>query len=161
MDAKQTGKTRYIGFTGRVSPAIKTRPINVMDAHFRSFPHDVVPVPMERKAPLLGMKPMGRGVILKSNAVTPRRSRQCGLSSLWIKPALLNCFHKRRKRRSKENILSIPPAGIRNGWVRKSTRHGLALEARVRRCRAAPGPIDVHVSPAHDGHQRSPPDRRV
>jgi aryl-alcohol dehydrogenase-like predicted oxidoreductase len=88
VEAKQAGKTRYIGFTGHKDPAVHLRmlqlanernfhfdtaqmPINVMDAHFRSFLHEVVPVLMERKIALLGMKPMGSGVILKSNAVSP------------------------------------------------------------------------------------------
>ena len=88
VEAKQSGKTRYIGFTGHKDPAVHLRmlalakehnfhfdtaqmPINVMDAHFRSFLHEVVPVLMERKMGLLGMKPMGSGVILKSNTVTP------------------------------------------------------------------------------------------
>ncbi|HVV47141.1 MAG TPA: aldo/keto reductase, partial [Bryobacteraceae bacterium] len=70
MEAKQSGKTRYIGFTGHKDPAVHLRmlqlakehnfhfdtaqmPINVMDAHFRSFLHEVVPVLMERKTALL------------------------------------------------------------------------------------------------------------
>jgi predicted aldo/keto reductase-like oxidoreductase len=88
MDAKQSGKTRYIGFTGHKDPAVHLRmlqmakehnfhfdtaqmPINVMDAHFRSFLHGVVPVLIEQKTALLGMKPMGDGFILKSNVVKP------------------------------------------------------------------------------------------
>jgi aryl-alcohol dehydrogenase-like predicted oxidoreductase len=88
LEAKQDGKTRYIGFTGHKDPAVHLRmlamarerdfhfdtaqmPINVMDAHFRSFLHEVVPVLMERKMALLGMKSMGDGFILKSKAVTP------------------------------------------------------------------------------------------
>jgi aryl-alcohol dehydrogenase-like predicted oxidoreductase len=46
-------------------------PINAMDAHFRSFLHEVVPVLQERRIAVLGIKPMGSGFILKSNAVTP------------------------------------------------------------------------------------------
>jgi aryl-alcohol dehydrogenase-like predicted oxidoreductase len=88
LEAKQDGKTRYIGFTGHKDPAVHLRmlamarerdfhfdtaqmPINVMDAHFRSFLHEVVPVLLERKMALLGMKSMGDGFILKSKAVTP------------------------------------------------------------------------------------------
>jgi len=87
-DAKKAGKSRYIGFTGHKDPAVHLRmlqmakehnfhfdtaqmPINVMDAHFRSFLHQVVPVLQEQKIALLGMKPMGSGVILKSNTATP------------------------------------------------------------------------------------------
>jgi aryl-alcohol dehydrogenase-like predicted oxidoreductase len=88
VDAKQAGKTKYIGFTGHKDPAVHLRmlemakerdfhfdtaqmPINVMDAHFRSFLHQVVPVLLERKIALLGMKPMGSGVILESKTVKP------------------------------------------------------------------------------------------
>jgi aryl-alcohol dehydrogenase-like predicted oxidoreductase len=88
MEAKRAGKTRYVGFTGHKAPAVHLRmlqmakernfhfdtaqmPINVMDAHFRSFLHEVVPVLMERNIALLGMKPMGDAIILKSNTVTP------------------------------------------------------------------------------------------
>jgi predicted aldo/keto reductase-like oxidoreductase len=97
VEAKQSGKTRYIGFTGHKDPAVHLRmlqmakehdfhfdtaqmPINVMDAHFRSFLHEVVPVLMERKMGLLGMKPMGSGVILKSNTVTPLECLHFALS---------------------------------------------------------------------------------
>jgi aryl-alcohol dehydrogenase-like predicted oxidoreductase len=87
-EAREVGKARYIGFTGHKDPAVHLRmlqmakarnfhfdtaqmPINVMDAHFRSFLHEVVPVLMEQKTALLGMKPMGSGFILKSKVVTP------------------------------------------------------------------------------------------
>jgi aryl-alcohol dehydrogenase-like predicted oxidoreductase len=88
IDAQRAGKTRYVGFTGHKDPAVHLRmlqmakerdfhfdtaqmPINVMDAHFRSFLHEVVPVLIEQKTALLGMKPMGDAIILRSNTVTP------------------------------------------------------------------------------------------
>lgn len=88
LEAKRAGKTRYIGFTGHKDPSVHLRmlemakerdfhfdtaqmPINVMDAHFRSFLHQVVPVLLDRKIALLGMKPMGSGVILESKTVKP------------------------------------------------------------------------------------------
>jgi hypothetical protein len=47
-------------------------PLNVMDAHFRSFSHLVVPELASRNIGILGMKTMGDGVFLKSGApVTP------------------------------------------------------------------------------------------
>src|ERR1700694_1157564 len=46
-------------------------PLNVMDAHFRSFEEHVLPVLVKEKIGVLGMKSMGDGVILKSKAVTP------------------------------------------------------------------------------------------
>jgi len=46
-------------------------PLNVMDAHFRSFQHHVLPVLVKNNIGVLGMKSMGAGVILKSKTVTP------------------------------------------------------------------------------------------
>jgi aryl-alcohol dehydrogenase-like predicted oxidoreductase len=46
-------------------------PLNVMDAHFRSFAKEVVPVLVKKQVSVLGMKSMGSGFILKSNTVTP------------------------------------------------------------------------------------------
>src|SRR5205085_3838095 len=46
-------------------------PLNVMDAHFRSFEKHVVPVLVKEGIGVLGMKSMGDGLILKSKTVTP------------------------------------------------------------------------------------------
>lgn len=46
-------------------------PLNVMDAHFRSFEHQVVPRLAKEGLAVLGMKSMGDGEILKSGVVTP------------------------------------------------------------------------------------------
>ncbi|HET6325979.1 MAG TPA: aldo/keto reductase [Planctomycetaceae bacterium] len=86
--AKKAGKIRYIGFTGHKDPLVHLRmlqaaekhgfhfdtvqmPLNVMDAHFRSFGRNVVPVAVEQGIGVLGMKPMGSGQILISQTVTP------------------------------------------------------------------------------------------
>ncbi len=87
--AKKAGKVRYIGFTGHKDPRIHLymlevaqrhgfvfdtvqMPLNVMDAHFRSFSHLVVPVLARSNVGILAMKTMGDGVFLKSGApVTP------------------------------------------------------------------------------------------
>lgn len=86
--AKQAGKIRFIGFTGHKDPHIHLymlevarkhgfhfdtvqMPINVMDAHFRSFARMVVPEALNQHIGVLGMKCFGAGVILKSNALQP------------------------------------------------------------------------------------------
>jgi aryl-alcohol dehydrogenase-like predicted oxidoreductase len=86
--ARDAGKIRYIGFTGHKDPHIhlymleKARakgfrfdtvqmPLNVMDAHFRSFKSHVLPVLVREGIGVLGMKSMGSGVLLKSKIVTP------------------------------------------------------------------------------------------
>jgi aryl-alcohol dehydrogenase-like predicted oxidoreductase len=87
MEAKKAGKTRYIGFTGHKDPHIHLYmlevadklgvefdavqlPVNVMDAHYRSFGNLVVPELVKRNIGVLAMKAMGDSVILKSNTVT-------------------------------------------------------------------------------------------
>jgi aryl-alcohol dehydrogenase-like predicted oxidoreductase len=87
LAAKKAGKLRYIGFTGHKDPAVHLRmldvaeahkfqfdacqmPLNVMDAHFRSFEHQVLPRLVKQGIAVLGMKPMGDGLILKSGTVT-------------------------------------------------------------------------------------------
>src|SRR5712671_794712 len=78
MAAKKAGKVRYIGFTGHKDPAVHLRmldvaaqhkfhfdscqmPLNVMDAHFRSFGQQVVPRLVKEGIAVVGMKPMGDG----------------------------------------------------------------------------------------------------
>jgi aryl-alcohol dehydrogenase-like predicted oxidoreductase len=46
-------------------------PLNLLDAHFRSFEKTVLPELVAAGIGVLGMKSMGNGVILKSKAVTP------------------------------------------------------------------------------------------
>jgi uncharacterized protein len=88
LAAKKAGKLRYIGFTGHKDPHIHLymskvaaahgfhfdavqMPLNVMDAHFRSFAHLVLPELVKEEIGVLGMKSMGDGVILKSKTVSP------------------------------------------------------------------------------------------
>lgn len=87
LDAKKAGKIRHIGFTGHKDPHVHLymlsvadrhgftfdtvqMPLNVMDAHFRSFGKLVLPELVKRNIGVLGMKSMGSGVILKSNTVS-------------------------------------------------------------------------------------------
>jgi aryl-alcohol dehydrogenase-like predicted oxidoreductase len=88
LEAKKAGKTRYIGFTGHKDPHVHLymlevaekhgflfdavqMPVNVMDAHFRSFGNLVVPELQKRNIGVLGMKSMGDTLILKSKTVSP------------------------------------------------------------------------------------------
>ena len=76
VEAKEAGKIRHIGFTGHRDPRVHKRmldkpfdwetvqmPINMMDAHFRSFREHIVPLCVERGAGVIGMKSLGGGVI--------------------------------------------------------------------------------------------------
>ena len=88
LEAKQQGKLRYIGFTGHKDPRIHLymlevarengqridavqMPLNVMDAHFRSFSKRVVPELVQEGIGVLAMKTLANGSILKSKTVTP------------------------------------------------------------------------------------------
>lgn len=87
VEAQKEGKLRYIGFTGHKDPNIHLHmlevaeqngftfdavqmPLNVMDAHYRSFEKLVLPELIRRKIGVLAMKPLANGMILKSNTVT-------------------------------------------------------------------------------------------
>jgi aryl-alcohol dehydrogenase-like predicted oxidoreductase len=88
LEARRAGKIRFIGFTGHKDPHIHLHmldvaaengfhfdtaqmPLNVMDAHYRSFGKLVVPRLVEEGIGILGMKSMANGIILKSKTVTP------------------------------------------------------------------------------------------
>jgi len=88
VEAREAGKLRYIGFTGHKDPAIHLHmlevaashgftfdtvqmPLNVMDAHYRSFEKAVLPELVRRGTGVLGMKSMANGILLKSKTVTP------------------------------------------------------------------------------------------
>lgn len=87
VQAKKAGKIRYIGFTGHKDPVLHLRmlevaakhqfrfdavqmPLNVMDAHFRSFEHHVLPVLVKEHIGVLGMKSMAGNHIIKTGTVT-------------------------------------------------------------------------------------------
>jgi predicted aldo/keto reductase-like oxidoreductase len=95
--ARQAGKIRFIGFTGHKDPAVHLRmleiaqkhsfhfdtvqmPINVMDAHFRSFTRQVMPVAIEQGIGVLAMKTFGDHFILTSNTVQPIEALHYGLT---------------------------------------------------------------------------------
>src|SRR5713226_811980 len=97
LEAQKAGKIRYIGFTGHKSPDIHLKmlataskhgftfdavqmPLNVMDAHFDSFEKRVLPVLTKDGVGVLGMKPMGDKVILRSKTVTAVECLQYAMS---------------------------------------------------------------------------------
>jgi aryl-alcohol dehydrogenase-like predicted oxidoreductase len=53
--------------------------LNVMDAHFRSFEKNVVPVALQQGVGILGMKPFADTHILESKAVEPIQCLQYAL----------------------------------------------------------------------------------
>jgi len=96
LEAKQAGKLRYIGFTGHKDPVVHLytlevakengfhfdaaqMPVNVLDAHYRSFSKQVVPECVKQGIAVLAMKTMANGSIVKSNTVTPIEAIQYAL----------------------------------------------------------------------------------
>ncbi|GFO66106.1 aldo/keto reductase [Geomonas paludis] len=87
LEARQAGKIRYLGFTGHKDPQIHLHmlgvaaehgfrfdavqmPLNVMDAHFRSFEQLVLPELVRQEIGVLGMKSMANGILLKSGTAS-------------------------------------------------------------------------------------------
>jgi aryl-alcohol dehydrogenase-like predicted oxidoreductase len=87
VEARDAGKIRFIGFTGHKDPRIHLymlevaqqngfvfdtvqMPLNVMDAHYRSFEKIVLPELVKQNIGVLAMKTMANGAILKSKTVT-------------------------------------------------------------------------------------------
>lgn len=103
LAAQKAGKVRYIGFTGHKDPRIHLymmsvaeergfhfdtvqMPLNVFDAHYRSFSHLVVPEAVRQGIGILAMKTFGAGTFFKSGvigdgqAVTPIDCLHYGLN---------------------------------------------------------------------------------
>jgi predicted aldo/keto reductase-like oxidoreductase len=87
VDAKKAGKLRFIGFTGHKDPEIHLAmlregeahgfvfdavqlPLNVVDAHYRSFEKMVVPVLVRKDIGVIGMKALASGKIFEANVAT-------------------------------------------------------------------------------------------
>ncbi len=97
IEARKAGKIRYIGFTGHKDPAVHLRmletaqkhsfhfdtiqmPINVMDAHFRSFTKEVMPVALKQGIGVLAMKTFGDKFLLQSKTFEPIEALHYGLT---------------------------------------------------------------------------------
>ena len=87
LEARDAGKISFIGFTGHKDPRIHMHmlevamendfqfdavqmPLNVMDAHYRSFEKIVLPELVEQDIGVLAMKTLANGTILESKTVT-------------------------------------------------------------------------------------------
>jgi len=87
IEARKAGKIRFIGFTGHKDPRIHLHmlevarengfqfdtvqmPLNVMDAHYRSFEKMVLPELVAQDIGVLAMKTLANGTILESKTVT-------------------------------------------------------------------------------------------
>jgi aryl-alcohol dehydrogenase-like predicted oxidoreductase len=106
--ARQAGKLRFIGFTGHKDPNIHRHmldvarqkafhfdtvqmPINVLDAHHRSFEREVIPVALEDGVAVLGMKPLAAGLILESGAATAEECLRYAMSVSGVSVTITGC----------------------------------------------------------------------
>jgi aryl-alcohol dehydrogenase-like predicted oxidoreductase len=106
--AQKAGKLRFIGFTGHKDPDIHRHmldvarshrfqfdtvqmPINVLDAHYRSFEREVMPVALKDGVAVLGMKPMGAGLILESGAATAEECLRYTMSVPGVGVTITGC----------------------------------------------------------------------
>lgn len=92
--ARRQGKVRFVGFTGHKDPAMHLQmlsfgyafdavqmPLNVMDATFRSFEKNVLPVLAQRGIAPIAMKCFGgTAEMLKKGIVTPEEAMRYTLS---------------------------------------------------------------------------------
>jgi len=93
LKAKEQGKVRYIGFTGHKDPAIHRRmldqgfpwdtvqmPINALDASYRSFEQQILPLCHAQNIGVIGMKSVASGHLLKGTGLTPQEAIGYSLS---------------------------------------------------------------------------------
>ena len=108
LAARKAGKLRFIGFTGHKDPDIHRHmldvarqngfrfdtvqmPVNVLDAHYRSFEREVIPVARRDGTSVLGMKPMGAGLILMSGAANAEECLRYAMSVPGISVTITGC----------------------------------------------------------------------
>jgi aryl-alcohol dehydrogenase-like predicted oxidoreductase len=108
VDARKAGKLRFIGFTGHKDPEIHAHmlevaranrfhldtvqmPINVLDAHYRSFEHEIIPIAQRDGVGVLGMKPFGAGLVLESGAAKPEECLRYAMSVPGISVTITGC----------------------------------------------------------------------
>ncbi|MFZ5831993.1 MAG: aldo/keto reductase [Planctomycetota bacterium] len=93
LEAQKAGKIRFIGFTGHKDINIHLEminrgfhwdacqmPINIMDAHYRSFQKEVVPVCVGRKIGVVGMKGLAGGALVRDGNLSAIDCRRYALS---------------------------------------------------------------------------------
>ena len=105
---RKAGKLSFIGFTGHKDPDIHRHmldvarangfhfdavqmPINVLDAHYRSFEHEIIPVALKDGVAVLGMKSMGAGLILVSGTASAEECLRYAMSVPGVSVTITGC----------------------------------------------------------------------
>ena len=138
-EARKAGKVRFIGFTGHKHPNIHLKmldkpfdwdsaqmPINVMDAHYRSFQKQVVPVCLGKNVGVIGMKGLGgsspQGIMAGKAGLTAAEAYRYSLSQ----PVAAQVVGITSLEQLKENV------ALARGFAPMSEAEKEALLARVR-----------------------------
>ncbi|MHB1004201.1 MAG: aldo/keto reductase [Chloroflexota bacterium] len=127
LQARDEGKVRFLGFTGHKDPDVHLKmlrtgfahgftfdtvqmPLNVMDAHYRSFQQKVLPVLLEHNIGVLGMKPLGgnKAIILQSGLVTAIECLHYALS-LPTSVVITGCETVERVEQALEAVRTFQP----------------------------------------------------
>jgi aryl-alcohol dehydrogenase-like predicted oxidoreductase len=125
LAARKAGKIRYIGFTGHKDPIVHLRilelaaqngfhfdscqmPLNVLDAHFRSFERLVLPKLVDQGIAVLGMKPLASAHALKTGKVTAVECLQYALS-LPVSVVITGCESMERLEQALEAVRTFRP----------------------------------------------------
>src|SRR5262249_1505728 len=66
-------------------------PVNVLDAHYRSFEREVIPVAQKDGVAVLGMKPMAAGLILESGAASAEECLRYTMSVPGVNVTITGC----------------------------------------------------------------------
>ncbi|MBK7861271.1 MAG: aldo/keto reductase [Archangiaceae bacterium] len=108
LAARKAGKLRFIGFTGHKDPDIHRHmlevarqhdfhfdtvqmPINVLDAHYRSFERDIIPLAAREGTAVLGMKSLGAGLILKTGVASAPECLRYAMSVPGVSVTITGC----------------------------------------------------------------------
>ncbi|HSH20289.1 MAG TPA: aldo/keto reductase [Draconibacterium sp.] len=131
LEAKEKGKTRYIGFTGHRNPQVHLHflkrldelgvemdtcqmPLNVCDPSFESFQKHVLPVLLEKKYGVLAMKTMAGGSMMGGRIdTTPRNIETKDIPDVVAKTELTHAnLH--------QYVYSLPVSSLVSGCLRIS-----------------------------------------
>ncbi len=162
-EAKKAGKIRFIGFTGHKDPIVHLRmlemaaehkfhfdscqmPLNVLDAHFRSFERNVVPRLVEQGIAVLGMKPLAEGEIPRSGLLSANECLHYALS-LPTTVVINGCESMERLEQALEATRTFKPmTEAQLGAARAKTKQ-VAMTGRLERFK---------TSNVFDGTARNP-----
>jgi predicted aldo/keto reductase-like oxidoreductase len=144
--AVETGKTKLIGFTGHKDPRIHLymlqmaqthqfrfdavqMPLNVMDAHFRSFERLVLPELVRQKIGVIAMKSLGGGGIVKAKVVRVQECIRYTLS-LPISTLVVGIENEEHLTQAVQSARDFVPLSEKDRDALLGRTHGAAQQGR-------------------------------